>query len=607
MPVVNLSDGRKLNFPDSMSKEDIAEVLRNNPPPPISQPDQGMMVEETLEEAPERVQEPRVPAQQPVAPPNQPQNVAGLLQQIQADQGGAPQDQGILPPELQSAIKGMSTAAQSALNTPIKMANVIPGLNLPTADVASNIFPQIEQDQSLNELVGSMVGFGMPRAAIGAGVKGLSSIPKIDQIINKLRSAPPLVKGLGKYGGSGLEMGMFQAGEHPDEDQLTQFGQGATLGMGLRGIGDLIFKGIPAGLSKLGIGKAAGSELVGITKLIDEKKIQPKIEAARRLKTPLQISEAAESPYLAKKEKRFLTTPEAAIEREQLGKERLASEKGAVNRLLDSIYGKSVKNDEHINKLYTQAYRWNLKPEVVNKLMEDPLIEDAIKRVATDKAWQRKLKDIPENNYAYLDKVRKYLSDKEQRFKRQGEGGKANEYKQARRALVDVMDDSVPVYAEARAMAELKHTADDIRKSLKKEQVDGSEFYRKIIQNDFKYEDFLKHLRNNPEATQMIKDMKTAWNDLTKVETAGSAAFKEESNLKNIRNTYDVVIKAWDHLFNRKRNYKAVKFVRDMDRWSKELQKAKKTGDPNKVNQVVTDTLAKAGIMSAKETNEKEE
>ena len=206
-----------------------------------------------------------------------------------------------------------------------------------------------------------------------------------------------------------------------------------------------------------------------------------------------------------------------------------------------------------------------------------------------------------------LDKVRKSLGDKEQRFKNAGESGKAAQYGEARKELAKVMDDSVPVYKEARSMAELKHTVDDIRKSLKKDQVDGSEFYRKIIQNDFKYKDFLKHLRNNKEATQMIKDMKTAWNDLTKVETAGSAAFKEESNLKNIRNLYDLSIKGWDNIFNKKRNYEAVKFTRDMDRWAKELQNAKKTGDKNKVKQVVTDTLSKAGIMGAKELNRKGE
>ena len=274
--------------------------------------------------------------------------------------------------------------------------------------------------------------------------------------------------------------------------------------------------------------------------------------------------------------------------------ERILSEKNAIKDLLSTIWDKSVASKNKLSNLYRTAYKYDLSERTVNMLKEDPLISHAIDIVKKDKAWQRKLEGVPENNYAYLDKVRKALGDEESKLIKAGEKSRAAEYTDARHYLVEIMDSASPVYKEARSEAERSITRSTIQKKMREEEIRGLDFYNKIIKNDAEYKKLLHSLRNVPEAQAKLRDMKQAWHSLVNIEKPGTASYQSEKALNQARNMIDKVIEKGNQLFGKKKNLESVKFMRDMDLWAKELQAAKAAGNKEEVNKVIEKIFTKA-------------
>lgn len=541
--LVNLPNGKKGSFPDEMSNEEIESVLQKQFP-----------IEEKK-------------AQSFFGKPPSDEEMAKLSGDV---------------------LRETPYVAQGAIKEPFKMANVLlpKGAQIPTGyDLAGKISPGLgEKEKKEAESFGGMLGIGLPRAGIIGSLKAAQGIPHIGKVLEEAMRASPILNKLVDVGGRGAEFGLYEAAEHP-ENQLMHGVAGFGLGAGLSALGH----GVPAAVNKLGFGKQPGAETIeGLT----YGQVAPSVEAGDRLGTPLRPSEATGNPFIAGLEGRYPRTREAAAENVKLGTERITKEKESINKLLDTIYDKSVTADNKLKGLYETAYESNMEPQIVNQLKQDPLISDAFESVANDKVWQRKLEGKPENSFAYLDKVRKELLDQEGKLLRSGEKSKSAEYTEARHNLVEYMDNASPNYKQAREEAQRKIIRRQLETKLKTSEIKGTEFYKKIIKNENKFNDLHSSLKNVPEAQSMLKDMKTAWNSLINVDKPSSSSYQAEKAISQSRNYLDATLEMWNKLTGKKKNVESVKFIRG-DAWVKKLKEAKKSGKKEDVEQAVNDIMMK--------------
>jgi hypothetical protein len=515
----------------------------------------------------------------------------------------APIEASGLPSLASGFIQGLGNAAKGVGNLGIKAKNLFTKNQTPefkAYDVAPHNAPAIAGEFA------SYFGPGMMAKGLGAvnALEVPSHIKNIEHIsnaINKVKnmigkSPQSLQKSVNAL--SNIGKGAAQGAIFNPEDQ----GLGAILGGGGSALGMGLSSGVPFGLKKAGLlrGKPGRETLENI----NYEEVKPTIEAAKRQGIDLTPAEAAGSGYIGGQEGRYLRTSKGAIEGEKSSKERIKQEKGLINSLLNNIYDKSTASDNKISDLYKTAYKWNMKQEVVNKLKSDSLINEAFEKVSKDKVWQRKLEGAPENNFAYLDKVRRSLSDEEGKLLRSGEKSKASEYTDARNTLTEIMDNSSSAYKKARAEAQRKIIRSQVQKKLNTSEIKGSDFYNKIIKNENKFDDLVSSLKNVPEAQQQLRDMKLIFKDLVNPSKPKQTAYQSASSTNQARGSLEKAIQMWDQVFNKERNYESVKFTRNMDKWVSELQEARAKGNKARTESVLSDILGKAfasGLNVAKE------
>lgn len=499
-----------------------------------------------------------------------------------------------LPAAAGGLLQGTANIGPGLYNLGAKGANMLPGMNVEEKK-GYNFAPE-----GLASTIGEIGSFFVPGALSGK-LSHLESIPSIANAMKKasdiIGTAPSVLqKGLK----AGKELGknaLVGAAMSPESQ-----GIGAALGAGGTALGYGLGKSIGKVGEKLGIGSKPGRETI---EGLSYPEVSKSVEAGERLGTTLRPSEATRNPFIGGMEGKYGRTREAAKQNVEMGIKRTESEKKAINKLLSEIYSPTAANNKKINDLYQSSTRWNLKPEIVNQLKSDPLIKNAINKVSKNPAWKRDLGNLPENNMAYLDRVKRALYDKEKGLKVLAPS-EAKQYADARNNLVKVMDRAVPDYKKARELSELKSTRSDIKKKMKEEEIGGSSFFNKFIKNDIEYNRINEKLRNRPKAQKMLSDMKDAWHSLINIEKPSSSSYQSEKGFDQARGWINNALEVWSELTGKKKNLEAVKFIRS-DKWVKELQNASKSGDKNRLENTLSGIMGKifpGGFNAIKEGNE---
>lgn len=561
--LVNLPNGSQGSFPDDMPWEQIEAVVQK-----------------------------QFPVEQPKDNRNLLQKAGGVAQKYIND---PLQDIGNQALSLGAgAAQGVANTGVGVRNLLAKGANLLPGVNIPmdkVVDIAPN---------NINSLLGQFGGSMLGGGAVAKGAEKAMEIPKHIQSIPTIANAINKIKGsLGKSSNSINKIMKFTkdigknaiagAAVNP-EDQ----GLGALFGGGGAAAGKAIGAAAPAIGKKLGIGQKPGRETL---ENINIEKIRPTIEAAKRQGINLTPGEASRSGYVGGQQGRYARTSKGAIEGERLSEERVEDEKRIINKFLTKVYDKSAASDNKINELYTQVGRWNLKEPVVNKLNQNTLIRKSIENVKNSDIWKDELKDINPNNVKFFDLVKRDLSSSEEGLKNPRTGkdtGESRQYKKSRKELEKVLDKAAPGYREARQEAGRKILRAELDKKIKRDEIKGSEFYNSIIKNDFEYKKLLKKVEKVPEAKETLEDMKLIFKDLINPPKASESAYRSSSSLNQARTNIEKAIQMWDNLFNKERNYESVKFIHNMDQWTKELQQARASGSKSRTESVLSDILGKA-------------
>lgn len=494
-----------------------------------------------------------------------------------------------------------ANAGKGIANLGIHAANLIPGVDINTLP-AYDFAPKTPNAMG-GEFASYFVGGGLAKAASKAGeatglIRAAMNSPTIRGALQKASSFAtrnPRTAGIaGAIAGQGLQGAIYNPNDqamgaafgagggllgeatqvtNPFVRALGRAGLGAGLGYGVGGergaeYGAIAGLASPVALKKIGLtGERPGRETLRDLRPED---VQSQVEAANRLGTPITPAEASGNPYIGRQEGYYGKTGEAAAEKTRIGMERVEKQKTAITDLLDTIYDKSAASKQKITDLYKAANKWNLKDEVVNKFRQDPVIADAFKAVESDSAYQRKLAGVSPNNIAYLNQVKRALSDMEGKALRVGEKDRAAEFKDARTNLVSAMDEAVPAYKQARNEAQRSIVRSNIQKVLNKKEVKGSTFFDSLLKNDEKYNQLLSSLKNVPEAQDKIRDMKTGWKNLINIETPRAAAGKSETSMNLARDSIAHLATLWDEMTGSTRNKEALKYIHS-GKWQYDL------------------------------------
>lgn len=512
---------------------------------------------------------------------------------------------------------------------------------------AYDIVPGLEKKKIGNESVGSQLGHGlantlalmMPGKAIGAAGKVLEMIPGMNKLFGAIRSGAESNKLL-NFGGKALRAGTEGAigGAMTTPDNrllgaevgapLNLLTQGTIGALGSRnplvntlartaaggaiggGIGSMTPYGTLKGAE---VGATAGATLpiaakvLGISRLppgmevlnnLKPKDVEKRFEAGLRTGRVLSPSEASGVGRMASPEARYARGGEAAIEKSKISEANIDKEKSQIKSVLNNIYDRSTASNKNISDLYQKAYRWNLKPHVVEKLKQDPVIAKAFNDVKNDAGWKRKLTDVPENNFKYLDAVKKSIGDMEDKLMAKGGKELPKEYGEARRELTKMMDEISPHYKKAREEAQRSIVRSQLQRKLVKTEGRGSDFYNKILKNDDEFDKLMVSLKNAPEAQDQLRDMKTAWKHLINPETPRGVYGKTETGLTQSRNWIDTILETWQNMTGNKKGVEATKFFNSPE-WPKAFDRIQKLKDKDQRTKEMLQLLGSMGSAKA--------
>jgi hypothetical protein len=545
----------------------------------------------------------------------------------------------IKPTTREDVINRNKGIAQGAENVGIGFLNLLPGVNISKANWAGEN-PEAKKGEMMSEF-GS---FFLP----GAGLKAAHYIPMIGNALKatvKGLESRPILNALAKMGKASGETALSSAALANEGEKGNQALLGGGIGAGtnllhqafnvknpfvgallraLVGGGAGAAYGGATGQNPLYTGgagavgamtaphllKAAGftSAPAGIETIehLTPGEVAPALEASRRLGMTITPAEASGNPFVGGLEGGFGRGSEAAAEKTRIGQGKIVQQNEAIKDLLDTIHDKSSPqaakaSNKKIEDLYTEANKWHLGPDEVTNLKNDPVIDEAFRRVNTDVAYKRKLAGIPENNYAYLNQVKRALQDMEGAALKAGEKDRAAEFKDARTNLTDIMDTNVPVYKQAREEAQKSIIRSNIQKAMKKKEIKGSTFFNTLLKNEDQFNDLRASLKNVPEAQDMLDDMRLAWKNLIDIEKPKNVAYRTETGLNQSRNATSKLIDLWTEMTGSKRNIEALRFIHSPD-WDKAFARIAEIKDRSKRTEALTNLLAKltsAGAMTS--------
>ena len=457
--------------------------------------------------------------------------------------------------------------------------------------------------------------FAIPGMSLGKAGKALESIPKAGKFISKAvsESIPQGLYSSAQSANEPLKSGAETAAvvapfsglselmksTNPKVKNLAKIlaGSGAAL------IGRETAKGLGTGETfsdVAGLGAAAlasrgfgtkNDMMRKLTEGVNADIANPRIQAANRLGLEyLTPAEAGISPWASKRQGSLGRTDEGGKMLYEKGQQRQESEKKSIENTLNMIY--SDKLNPEIEAAYHDLKEVNLPTNFPLQFKDNAIIEAAEKRVKSRPAYKESLKKyLPENvklgegqkdieptSLIYWDHVKRALYDMAKEAERKGSGGEANILNQTRRDLVEQMDSHFPEYEEARALYERKKVRESLEKVFDRKSVNGTNFYRALA-SDTKFEELMHHLRNVPEASQNLKDMRMLFNELMGPPTIKTAKGTEERGMNQARSSGAFLESLIEHVFTKGGNDKAaIEFITSKD-WAKQMQEINKISD----------------------------
>lgn len=381
--------------------------------------------------------------------------------------------------------------------------------------------------------------------------------------------------------------------------------------MGLGGAGAGYFGGQSSGLGilpSLGLGLAGGVSgykmgtpnlerrvANDVFKGVEDSGYKPVVDAAERLNlTHITPAEASNNPIAGATQGSLAKTPEGYRRYSEAGKARAASEKGAINNFLNTVF-----NPEELlakkNNLYKIADDKAVALSKIAPFYDNEIFKKALNTVENDPAYRESLKGVSENSIKYMDHVKQAMDDMIEEAPKK----KARLIKDTQKQLMGVMDEEAPEYQQARGLAERQITRNKIEDFFGKRPVSGTNF-GKFLNSDKNYRMLQNNIRNVPEAKQQLADMKTVFGDNRLINLPGgkgAEALARSSMSKSRSSSQD-----WKDIFREllsggKYDKTAVDLIRNPN-WVSELEKLKQPSSNEKLTGKIIDLFGKTAVQT---------
>lgn len=615
MKSVQLPNGRKLNFPDDTSEDEMASAIDSNFPEYAQKTDPPKenflgnimeMIKNAGSYAPQVNED--LAKNQPIGGDlgkgiaklgiNTAQTLGNLPYYLDQARAHAVAEMGNLPDQIKGLFSDKPSQSprytpQGVLNRVDFDADKIVGNDPNTMTTRNKVV------QAIPDLAAT---FALPEARLGQLGESIANIPKYGKYLKTALA-------------NAIPQGIFAASQSPDDKINSGLEAGATVapfsilaqavsegspairalskGLLAAGAGGLGYAGAKAtgqgNLTSaligggLGLGTLTGHTLFpnatqDVLKGVEGTDYQPVLDAAKRINLKyITPAEASGNTYAAATQGSVGKTAEGSQKLMAAGQERLGSEKDAINNFLGTVFNKE-KLGSKVDELYAIARPKTVPENDLTKLQDNKVFTQAVKNVEKSPAFQESLKGVPENSVDYLDHVKQAMDDMiENSPKKEG-----RIIQKARKELIDVTDTAAPEYKEARGLAERQITRQKVEDIFDRRPITGTNFSR-FLQSGKNYNKLQFNLRNVPEAQQQLADMKLVFERLIPTPTLkGSAALSSTSMSKSRSSTQDLKTQLKEILTGNKYDKNAVELITN-PQWADELAKLKNQTNKEKL------------------------
>lgn len=466
---------------------------------------------------------------------------------------------------------------------------------------------------------------------IGA-LKALSFIPNALNKVKALTSAAksrPITNALMRSGKTAGEIGYINALAHP-EDSKMEFLKGAAMGAPLGVLGPIAAKGgkYAAPLAKGAIGALIGGQfghpfagaataiglpiraLFGMESQnkvardmlsgLSAKDVAKSINANRRLGTNVTPGEASGNYVRSGQEGALKRTAGGG----QLGYRLEEAEKhkqgNAINRMLDKIYKPTKQKENEINSLYEKAYEEHVDPIVINAMMQNPVMKQAIESVQMNPAYA----EIPTNSYEFLHQVDRTLERQIKGLDRT-DPNSAFVYRGYKNMFNKFLKDQNNNYKLAQEASQPKIVRRNIEEKLNKQEEDltAKNFYSKLLNSRKSYQSLLNDTKNFPEAQSMIKDMRAGWKNLANMKTTSQGEAQAKSAIDQARQMANYMMTMVKNIAGGKSDISRLKFIYSPE-WEKSFASLDKIKDKEKRISEMTNKIVNSAVKAGLSVNQ---
>lgn len=535
MQSINVKGYGSLNFPDSMTQDDIENAIKSGISSGKLTPIASVDTSQTASPTDSQIPTPTDKAVGALLNPATPQENRAFLGNV----------------------------ALSAI-PPLKVAKYLPeGANILKA--LANYGTDIAQNTALGAGASAISG-GSPKQ--GALTGGLTAAT-INPLATTIGSGNPLIR-IGAAGGLGL-LGTLGAQNILGTDSKTA---------------DVIGAGIGAGLGLRG-GNATDLATMNLLKDVDLNRAMPRIQAAQRLGLPfIRPSEAMDSGYIGSLEGSAGTSPEGALALEQKTEQRQAAEKSSIQKLMDVTFDPKTMTPE-VDRLYKASYGASVTPQFFNNLTKSATIRAAMNDVDTDPVYQDALQGVPKTSFAYLDQVKRKL-DAMAEGSPLAEAGLINDTKNNMLKRMDSINSS---YKQARALAQRGIVRRDLLNVVNDDELKGSSFFRSALRNDDKFDDLTRGLKNVPTAQRQAQDMRDVFRTIVDSgkQTARSGVKLAATSMSSARSSYQAFLqKLQGGTYD-----KAMVDLMTSPNWHTQVKRAKEMATPSEKTRFIANAISR--------------
>jgi hypothetical protein len=384
---------------------------------------------------------------------------------------------------------------------------------------------------------------------------------------------------------------------------LLKIGAGATLGGGAAYLGGKALNGENKYTDLLGVlaggylgmrGKNAQALAQHLLlKGIEPQEVKATVDASKRLGLKyITPGEATGNRLQGPIEARVGTTEEGAKVLQKKEQERLQSESSAIKKFLNKIATKKQQAESEL--YYKKSQTSSASPQFVQNLKDNSIIDQAFKNVKSNSSYKSELHGVPEENFKYLDYVKKALDDMRSSALRAGNRNEARLIKSQKDNMLKEMDKINPDYAKARQNAQRVIKKREMMEKIPNEQITGSAFYKKFLENDNTYNKLYSSLKHAPEAQKMLADMRISFKNLSNPMTFKTAKGMGERHTSDIRNPIDALKDFVHKAMGKKYDTEAVNLMTNPD-WINQL--GRNTSKQDETSRAIANILSRGTAL----------